>query len=83
LSSSARLLEETAMETLLPLLALLACPVGMGLMMLFMGSGMSSKNEEPRGPDAPSLAQIKAEQARLHEQIEHLEGRERHVAGRV
>lgn len=69
------------MENLLPVLALLACPVGMGLMMLFMGKGMfssKSKDQTPPGPDAMSLRELKREQARLHEHIERLEGRERH-----
>ena len=36
------------MQTLLPLLAILACPVVMGLMMLVMGKGMFSS----KGPGA-------------------------------
>lgn len=75
------------MENLLPLLALLACPIGMGLMMLVMGKGMFSsktkQEEKPHSPDAPSLVELQREQARLHEQIEHLEGRERHQTERV
>ncbi len=64
------------MQTLLPLLAILACPVVMGLMMLFMGKGMlSSKDRGPQAPDRRSLAELKAEQARLHEQIEQLQDR--------
>lgn len=76
------------METLLPLLALLACTIAMGLMMLFMGKGMTPhKDQEAQSPDAPSLAELKAEQARLHEQIERLEarrprGRDRVPSGR-
>jgi len=62
------------MHSLTPLLALLACPVVMGLTMLFMGKGMhSSKDPGARAPDRRSLAELKAEQARLHEQIEHLQ----------
>ncbi len=58
------------MENLLPTLALLACPVGMGLMMLFMGKGMfGSKKEEPQTSRTPSLADLKGEQARLDEAI--------------
>lgn len=37
------------MEALLPTLALLACPVGMGLMMFFMARGSRSK----QGDSAP------------------------------
>jgi hypothetical protein len=37
------------MENLLPLLVLLACPIGMGLMMLFMAKGSRSSGPEPKG----------------------------------
>jgi hypothetical protein len=43
----------------------------------------SNKHEEPQSPDTPSLAELKAEQARLHEQIDHLEQREHRLAERV
>ena len=60
------------------LLAVLACPIGMGLMMLFMGRGMMGGMKQSDGrqgdPDASSLAEMKAEQARLAEKIEALEG---------
>ena len=59
------------------LLAVLACPIGMGLMMLFMGRGMmgGTKQKDGRESDAAdsSLAEMKAEQARLAEKIEALE----------
>ena len=62
------------------LLAVLACPVGMGLMMVFMGRGMrggKSHHDMPqRDADGNSLAEMKAEQARLAQKIETLEGRE-------
>lgn len=61
-------------------LAVLACPVGMGLMMVFMGrgmrSGMQPKEPTKRDDEDTSLADMKAEQARLAEKIEALEGRE-------
>lgn len=62
------------MRDLLAVLALLACPIAMGMMMLFMGKGMSSsKKERLQTGRAPSLAQLKGEQARLDEEITRLE----------
>lgn len=58
------------MEALL-LLALLACPVGMGLMMWFMWRGGKGQDRQPSGDSLPDL---KAEQARLAQKIEALEG---------
>lgn len=63
------------------LLLVLACPIGMGLMMLFMGRGMrmgggSHGHAEQGEADARSLADLKAEQARISERIEALEGHE-------
>ena len=59
------------------LLAVLACPVGMGVMMLFMGRGMmgGKKTAAPRD-DSSSLADMKAEQARLADKISALEERQ-------
>lgn len=58
-------------------LAFLACPVGMILMMVFMGRGMRGgmKQKETIQPEeeATSLAAMKAEQARLAEKIEAFE----------
>jgi len=66
------------------LLAVLACPVGMGLMMVFMGRGMRGGAKQSGGrdtaADADSLAEMKAEQARLAEKIEALEGRHSHAS---
>ena len=66
-------------------LALLACPIGMGLMMLFMGRGMMGgmkKTDDSRQSDDRSpLADMKAEQARLAEKIEALEGRQPNATG--
>lgn len=59
------------------LLAVLACPVGMGVMMLFMGKGMmGGKKKTQPGNDSGSLADMKAEQARLAEKISALEERQ-------
>lgn len=52
------------------LLAVLACPVGMGLMMWFMFKGMKAGK---RGDAPVSLAALKAEQARLSDSILALE----------
>lgn len=61
-------------------IALLACPIGMGLMMLFMGRSMGmGRNKHEKSTDATadgrSLAELKAMQARLAEKIDALEER--------
>lgn len=65
------------MEGLLLTLALLACPVGMGLMMWFMGKSMrqgkSDTQAQPR-----SVEQLREEQRRLEDEIA---SRERDLAG--
>ena len=62
------------------LLAVLACPVGMGVMMLFMGKGMMGGKKKdattPLDNEAGSLADMKAEQARLAAKISSLEERQ-------
>jgi hypothetical protein len=62
------------------LLAVLACPIGMGLMMVFMGrgmmSGMKQKNGDKNEAGGSALAEMKAEQSRLAEKIEALEGQQ-------
>jgi len=59
------------MQNLLPLLALLACPIGMGLMMFFMAKGSRKPNDSP----APvrSAADLRDEQRRLDAEIARLE----------
>ncbi len=59
------------MDALLPLV-LLACPVGMGLMMWFMARGMRGGQTGQHAQDN-SLPDLKAEQARLAEKIAALE----------
>lgn len=74
------------MSSLLPV-AVLVCPIVMGLMMLFMWKGMSGRGKQERATsarspadDLPSLAELKAEQARLTEAIELLERERREPA---
>jgi hypothetical protein len=57
-------------------LALLACPVGMGAMMFFMmraGGGKHQPAAKNGAGDARSLAELKAEHARLADEIERLD----------
>ena len=66
------------MEGVLVALAILACPVGMGLMMLFMAKGVrgGTRPEPTETEDLPGeLGDLRDEHRRLGEQIEHLEGR--------
>jgi hypothetical protein len=60
------------METVLLGLAVLACPVGMGLMMWFMAKGMRSRSK-PDAKAATSLEDLQAEHRRLGAEIERLE----------
>ena len=55
------------------LLLVLACPVSMGLMMLVMGRGMRSGRKSNAETEGESLADLKAEQARLAAKIDALE----------
>jgi hypothetical protein len=69
--SDLRLGKGAALETVLIGLAALACPVGMGVMMWFMAKGMR------KGSNAaaePSIEELRAEHARLGEEIERLDG---------
>ena len=71
------------MEALLPALILLACPVGMGLMMFFMARGNRSRPADrasiaqPPSPSAEhpvSLEVLREEHRRLGEEIGRLQG---------
>lgn len=55
-------------------LLVLACPIGMALMMLFMGRGMRMGRSQGRGAlgKERSLADLEAEQARIGERIDAL-----------
>ncbi len=53
-------------------LALLACPVGMGLMMWFMAKGMKGGGQ--KGGSSPE--ELRAEQQRIAEQLDRIERQE-------
>jgi len=68
------------MENLLWLLPLLACPVGMVLMMVLMGKGMGRKSNEAESTH--SVEELRAEQQRLAAEVAKLEHRDgSHAAG--
>jgi len=60
------------MESVLLGLAVLACPVGMGLMMWFMAKGMRT-DSTPRAEASNSLEELHAEHRRLGAEIDRLE----------
>jgi hypothetical protein len=60
------------MENVLLSLAVLACPVGMGLMMWFMARGMRSGSKTDREA-VTGLEELQAEHRRLGAEIERLE----------
>jgi hypothetical protein len=60
--------EEAVMEAVVAV-AVLACPVGMGLMMWFMAKGMGAERRRP----VASLEDLRSEHERLGREIEGLE----------
>jgi hypothetical protein len=54
--------------------AALACPIGMGLMMWFMGKGMR-KEKEPDARAGSDVETLREEHRRLGERIEQLDSR--------
>lgn len=63
------------MEGILLPLALLACPVGMGLMMWFMAKGTKrQRGGENIAAQPRSLEQLREEQRRLDAEIDRIEG---------
>jgi Protein of unknown function (DUF2933) len=53
----------------------LACPISMGLMMVFMAKGMGGSKKEPSEREAArEVESLRAEQARLAAEVERLEG---------
>ena len=55
------------------LLAVLACPVGMGLMMWFMAKGMRGEKHTADANRSESVEDLRREQARLAAEIDQLE----------
>ena len=62
------------MESLVTSLVILACPVGMGLMMWFMMRGNRRQQQPP--PQEMSLTALRAEHERLGAEMERVLARE-------
>ena len=62
------------MESILLPLALLACPVGMGLMMWFMAKGMRKEPAAEQPRVAAGVEQLREEHRRLGAELERLDG---------
>ncbi len=69
--------QEMTMQTLIPSLALLACPVGMGLMMWFMAKGMRNDSSRSEGPSTTPVGHLREEHRRLGAEIDRLESQQR------
>lgn len=61
------------MEGAFVLLAVLACPVGMGLMMWFMSKGMKGGKAQPGPANPGSVDDLREEHARLGAELSRLE----------
>lgn len=59
------------METVLVAAAVLACPIGMGAMMWFMGKG--TRKDKPAADQPDTAADLRAEHARLGAEIDRLD----------
>lgn len=71
------------MESIVLAIAVLACPVGMGLMMWFMAKGMRKGPAAAQPDRAPSVEQLREEHRRLGAELERVDGRDGEaVAGR-
>lgn len=61
------------MENAAIAIAVLACPVGMGLCMWLMARGMRSPKSDSAEQQSATLAELRSEQERLGAEIERLE----------
>lgn len=64
------------MESVLLSLAVVACPIGMGLTMWFMGKGMRKEPSAAQPPVRASVEQLREEHHRLGTEIGRLEGQQ-------
>ena len=70
------------MQEVVPFLVILACPIGMGVMMFLMAKGMRIGSSKEPEPSRRTLDELRAEQTRLSAQIEQLDGRDELAARR-
>ena len=66
-------MEIASIGTFLLPLAVLACPVGMILMMVFMAKGMNGGKKDAQQTDSGEVAELRAEHERLAAEVERLE----------